>query len=334
MRKICKPEDVEGWFRSEAHQKLLEFITKLSDSVKGLKVSEIEALSLTDSLEISIYTHLKELLKRIRELIMEVPPLVMQNQRYGNKAFRTLIDKMQVELEGDSELTEYLRTLFLNSWGNCTRIDYGTGHELFFIIFVMVAIDYRCKQQQNHDMYTCSDSFFALIAVDIIGREYVELVKLVLDRYSLEPAGSHGVWGLDDYQFYPFLMGSAQLIGHEDDVVSPSQSIEETVLKNEVLTSEYLYLGGLKNVQVLKTRGNATLKFAHHSPLLYDISGIASWQRIHDGLKRMYLKEVLSKFPVIQHLLFDEQYFVYHTDRDPYHYDHSSNTNDNDNTEV
>lgn len=111
----------------------------------------------------------------------------------------------------------------------------------------------------------------------------------------MEPAGSHGVWSLDDYQFIPFIFGSAQLAYHSP--IDPVAFVEnETIDKYK---SDYMFISCIDYIRQVKT-GN----FAEHSNQLWSISAVPHWSKICTGLIKMYQKEVLSKYPCVQHVLF------------------------------
>ena len=126
-------------------------------------------------------------------------------------------------------------------------------------------------------------------------QQYLELMRLLQSTYYLEPAGSHGVWGLDDYQHLCFFFGAAQLSQQRE--IAPSAVHDADLLEDG--HKQWMYLAAVRFIRQVK-KG----PFREHSPYLSDISGVDGWLKIGVGLLRMYEVEVLGKFPVVQHLTF------------------------------
>ena len=91
--------------------------------------------------------------------------------------------------------------------------------------------------------------------------------------YMLEPAGSHGVWGIDDYHFLPFLFGSAELINHPK-FVAPELIHNDKLI--EEFYKDYMYLDCIRWIKEAK-KGTP---FYETSPVLNDISAAANWRKV------------------------------------------------------
>lgn len=139
---------------------------------------------------------------------------------------------------------------------------------------------------------------------------YLILIRTLVQTYTLEPAGSHGVWGLDDHSFAPYIFGSAQLgpaitpesripiEGSLPEAPAPSAVTEKRLVAD--YKDSNMYFSAIQFIYDVK-RG----PFWEHSPVLYDVSGIKDgWGKINKGMLKMYAAEVLGKFPVVQHFPF------------------------------
>jgi len=284
-RRVLLPADVEKWEKSKAYQDILAFVTRLNESVRGKSYNA--ACPQSDGVR-----NVVAVLDTMASWIEEYPP-VDQPQRYGNKVFRSYYARLQEEaegltrgvLKGNAAAASVEACVYLvESVGNSTRIDYGTGHEFAFVMYLV------CLSKLG--LFEVGD---AEALVTIVFKRYLELVRLIQTTYRMEPAGSQGVWSLDDYQFVPFIWGSAQLMMHPR--ISPDMMTQENVV--EEYHEKFMLLGCIKYTLNIKTG-----PFAEHSNQLWNISGVKSWTKINQGLLKMYKAEVLSKYPVMQHVLF------------------------------
>ena len=189
------------WKKSTAYYDIIDFINAISQAIQGKK--------LTTKLDPSpIADNLLHIFDNLNRMVDETPPLE-QPQRFGNEAYRDWFEKMKTEspellkealpAQFHPALIE-ISAYFVESFGNATRIDYGTEHELAFIMFL-------CALYKVHAL-TGSDNLHTGLK---IFNAYLLFVRRLQLTYRMEPTGSHGEWSLDDYQYVPFIWGSGQL---------------------------------------------------------------------------------------------------------------------------
>lgn len=284
-KRIHSPDDLRRFHDTTAAANFLGFVVSLSESIRSHKISDSCHLSPTVSALVS-------LLQTLSQFVDEIPPAA-QSSRYGNHSYRTWHSKMVENAE--SFMLQFLpqdmrcATLeiipyFIDSLGNESRIDYGTGHETNFVAWLYCLARLGLIKEEDYQA-----------VVSRVFVKYLDLMRKLQLVYCLEPAGSHGVWGLDDYHFLPFVFGSSQLIDHK--YMKPKSIHNEDIL--ESFANEYLYLSCVSFVKKVK-KG----PFSEHSPMLNDISGVPNWNKVNTGLLKMYKAEVLGKVPIMQHFLF------------------------------
>ena len=319
FKAIKTQEDVEKFKASATFRKIKTYVDACCNAVKGLprrqRSSRAGASSPSDPLVVAME---QELFLPIVKAVDEIPLHDMRTQRFGNKAFRDFhrwLEEHQHDIVGKiveavsplaahrSNLVMELCGYLLDSFGNPIRMDYGTGHELHFFMFVIICLECLnvMSLPEPEQALVLRDSVFSIFW------EYMNVMRKIQKRYSLEPAGSHGVWGLDDYHHLPFIFGAAQLCGHEAAEAGGAMPIlpKHVTEPHHVKENRELYL---YFECIAWIRENKTGPFHEHSSMLYNISGIDDWGRIAAGMIKMYDAEVLGKYNVIQHLLFGKHF--------------------------
>jgi serine/threonine-protein phosphatase 2A activator len=189
-KRIASEADLRRFLASEAVKDFVSFILSLNEAAKGRKLSEPCPVS-------PPVQGLLDALAALSAWVDQIPP-AQQSLRYGNPAYRVWHARMLQEASAmmaralpehlaaaAAEVTPY----WCDSFGNATRIDYGTGHETNFCALLYCLARLGAVGAEDRQ---------ALVAR--VFAAYLELMRKVQTTYWLEPAGSHGVWGLDDYQ--------------------------------------------------------------------------------------------------------------------------------------
>eukprot|EP01057_Protomagalhaensia_wolfi_P004596 Protomagalhaensia_wolfi_Nauph_80__4595@NODE_473_length_2463_cov_289_775578_g312_i1_p1_GENE_NODE_473_length_2463_cov_289_775578_g312_i1NODE_473_length_2463_cov_289_775578_g312_i1_p1_ORF_typecomplete_len367_score63_06PTPA/PF03095_15/1_5e103DUF885/PF05960_11/0_1DNA_pol_phi/PF04931_13/0_18_NODE_473_length_2463_cov_289_775578_g312_i111112211 len=224
------------------------------------------------------------------ERLFPVVEKVDKEEKTGDKEGLGILEESEPRPSPEEQLdslADELNDLYLvNAFGNRIRLDFGTGHELNFIALVLCLCKFKLLDIHQDG---CA-------IVKALFTRYLVVTRKLQHLYCLEPAGSRGAWGLDDYHFVPFLWGAYELKNQTN--IQPKDAIDPLIAQK--FQDKYLYCNAIHQIYLFKTHA----PFAETSPMLYDISAVPFWSKVASGMVKMYRGEVLSKFPVMQHFPF------------------------------
>ncbi|KAL1410122.1 Serine/threonine-protein phosphatase 2A activator 2 [Vanrija albida] len=282
---ILSKAHLAAFQRSPSHAAITKFIDDLNASIVGRKLSDAGE---TNERTLALMA----ILDAVLDIAKATPPVDNKLSRFGNPAFKTFYDrvgeasaKLHASIPGlPADAVPEIEVYFKEAWGNRQRVDYGSGMEFNFLCWLYCLVK----------LGVVGEADYPFLVLGVFWR-YILVMRYLQSTYWLEPAGSHGVWGLDDYQFLPFLWGAGQLKSHKH--LRPKAIHDAEIL--EAFGQEYMYLSCISFINSIKT---ASLRW--HSPMLDDISAVKTWDKVNEGMRKMYAAEVLGKLPVMQHALF------------------------------
>ncbi|GAA5969571.1 hypothetical protein JCM8115_003078 [Rhodotorula mucilaginosa] len=264
-RKILTQNDMAQWTQSEAYTNIERFIIRLRDA-STRPVSQ------------------SELVKRINALLKKSTDWLdgSASPSSTGKAFQAWLDKLAQEADrlyhesltpaqhvAIPELAFHLRS----SFGSPARLDYGTGHELSFLAFLLIL--------RLVGAFTAEDE-------PALAREtfaiYLDVMKQVHKTFRLEAAGKMGIWGMDENHHLVYHWEASQTRIH------PSKRPALLVAPPGAAGISYLFLSSLLHL--------------HGDPVPATTSADASSDKSFEGLLRLYKHEVLDRLPVVQHFRF------------------------------
>ena len=329
LKKINEGHDVPNFLTSKAYGDVMTFLLQLNRAMFPCLIKNsnherpnVQIWELGSSGNVFISESVKELghlLEKLDAIIDEVPP-DPGPRRFGNASFRKWYEVVENRMENllsshlppttlpfphTNEVTskDEISSYFHGSFGSAQRLDYGSGHELSFLAFLGCIWKLGGFQSLTTDPPSPPGNTERAIVIHIIN-PYLQLIRRLIKTYTLEPAGSHGVWGLDDHSFIPYIFGSAQygppitpddptpLEGSRNSAPNPGDVTKIPAVDRE--RNKNMYFGATGFIHDVK-KG----PFWEHSPMLYDISGVRDgWGKINKvSLKSIHHPKLLKPTP-------------------------------------